>query len=80
MWVVYSLDPEVDLKQNDIRRRLILHARDQHKFNTVHKEQEQKIESEFEKQVFNILIKIFSFKLMLLITLFILHLCFFKLI
>jgi very-short-patch-repair endonuclease len=57
MWVIYSLDPDTDLKPTDIRRRLILHARDQHKYNTAHKEQEQKIESEFEKQVFNILIR-----------------------
>ena len=57
MWVIYSLDPDTDLKPSDIRRRLILHAGDQHKFNIALKEQEQKIESEFEKQVFNILIR-----------------------
>jgi very-short-patch-repair endonuclease len=57
MWVVYSLDPDVDLKPNDIRRRLILHARDQHAHNNAIKVQEQKIESVFEKQVFDRLIR-----------------------
>jgi len=57
MWVVYSLDPNTDLKPGDIRRRLILHARDQHLHNQVLKEQEQKIESEFERQVLQRLVK-----------------------
>src|SRR5260221_3373442 len=57
MWVVHSLDPEVDLKQDDIRRRLILHARDQHTYNHARREQEQKIESEFERQVFERLVQ-----------------------
>jgi very-short-patch-repair endonuclease len=53
MWVIYSLDPDADLKPNDIRRRLILHARDQHAHNNAIRVQEQKIESVFEKQVFD---------------------------
>lgn len=53
MWVVYSLDPELDLKPEDIRRRLILHARDQSARNQEMNKQEQKVESEFEKQVFS---------------------------
>jgi very-short-patch-repair endonuclease len=57
IWVVYSLDPSTDLKPGDIRRRLILHARDQHQRNQVLKEQEQKIESEFERQVLQRLVK-----------------------
>src|SRR5256885_10355266 len=57
IWVVYSLDPNIDLKPGDIRRRLILHARDQHLHNQVLKEQEQKIESEFERQVLQRLVK-----------------------
>lgn len=52
MWVVYSLDPDNDLKKDDIRRRLIVHARDQHTNNSERKLQEQKIESEFERLVF----------------------------
>jgi len=57
LWVVYSLDPDTDLKPGDIRRKLILHARDQHQRNQVLKEQEQKIESEFERQVLQRLVK-----------------------
>ncbi len=57
MWVVHSLDPDIDLKQDDIRRRLIIHARDQHIFNHARREQEQKIESEFERQVFDRLVQ-----------------------
>ena len=45
------------MKPGDIRRRLILHARDQHLHNQVLKEQEQKIESEFERQVLQRLVK-----------------------
>ena len=57
MWVVHSLDTDIDLKPNDIRRRLILHARDQYANNNARKIQEQKIESVFEKQVFERLIR-----------------------
>jgi len=57
MWVVHSLDPDNDLKPDDIRRRLILHARDQHTRNSAIKAQEQKIESVFEKQVFDRLVR-----------------------
>jgi superfamily I DNA and/or RNA helicase/very-short-patch-repair endonuclease len=57
IWVVHSLDPEIDLKQGDLRRRLILHARDQHARNTEIKAQEQYIESVFEKQVFDRLVR-----------------------
>jgi very-short-patch-repair endonuclease/DNA polymerase III delta prime subunit len=57
MWVIYSLDPEIDLKKDDIRRRLILHARDQQASNAERKKQEEKIESEFERQVFQRLVQ-----------------------
>ncbi len=57
IWVVHSLDPEVDLKQGDLRRRLILHARDQHAQNIAIKAQEQHIELVFEKQVFDRLVR-----------------------
>jgi very-short-patch-repair endonuclease len=57
MWVVHSLDPEIDLKPTDIRRRLILHARDQHAHKNAKRAQEQKIESVFEQQVFDRLIR-----------------------
>ncbi len=57
LWVVHSLEPELDLKAGDIRRRLILHARDQHLQHTVLVAQEQRTESEFEKQVLQRLIQ-----------------------
>jgi superfamily I DNA and/or RNA helicase/very-short-patch-repair endonuclease len=57
MWVVYSLDPDNDLKTGDIRRRLILYARNQHLSNDVMGEQAQKVESEFERQVFERLVQ-----------------------
>lgn len=57
MWIIHSLDPEIDLKPGDLRRRLILHARDQHTRNAEIKAQEQHIESVFEKQVFDRLVR-----------------------
>lgn len=57
MWVVHSLDPDTDLKPGDIRRRLIMHARDQHQQQRLVKEQEKKVESEFERQVFERLVR-----------------------
>jgi len=57
MWVVHSLDPDTDLKPGDIRRRLILHARNQHQQNRLLNEQEKKVESEFERQVFERLVR-----------------------
>lgn len=56
MWVVYSLDPTIDLKSGDLRRRLILHARDQQANNDARQQEVQKIESEFEQQVFDRLV------------------------
>ncbi len=57
LWVVHSLDPEIDLKPGDIRRKLILHARDQHLQQTALAAQEQRTESEFEKQVLQRLVR-----------------------
>ena len=51
MWVVYSLDPSVDLKAGDLRRELIEHAIDP---DAVEKKIEDAVrlsESEFEKRV-----------------------------
>lgn len=56
MWVVYSLDPTIDLKPGDLRRRLILHARDHQASNDARQLEVQKIESEFEQQVFDRLV------------------------
>jgi len=50
MWVVHSLNPEVDLKPGDYRRRLIEHAIDPTAWETEGKPPE-KIESIFEKRV-----------------------------
>src|SRR5258708_21885243 len=57
LWVVHSLDPEIDLKPGDIRRKLILNARDQHLQHTALATQEQRTESEFEKQVLQRLVR-----------------------
>ncbi|MBO0792757.1 MAG: AAA family ATPase, partial [Ktedonobacteraceae bacterium] len=51
LWVVHSLDPRVDLKDGDIRKRLILHAQNPTYALSKLAEQEQRAESEFEKQV-----------------------------
>lgn len=56
MWVIHSLDPNNDLKSGDLRRRLILHARDQQANNAARQQQEAKTESEFERQVFQHLV------------------------
>lgn len=51
LWVVHSLDPDNDLKEGDIRKRLIKHATNPKAATTFADEQEQRAESEFEKQV-----------------------------
>ena len=51
MWVVHSLDPQTDLKEGDLRKRLILHAEDPYQFDRQLEELQQRTESEFEKQV-----------------------------
>jgi very-short-patch-repair endonuclease len=51
MWVVYSLNHEVDLKPGDLRRRLIEHAMDPAALGRALDEAESKTESEFERQV-----------------------------
>ncbi len=57
MWVVHSLDPNTNLKDGDIRKRLILHAENPTAFAVELAEQEHKVESEFEKQVLRILMQ-----------------------
>lgn len=51
MWVVYSLDPGVDLKSGDLRRRLIEHALDPTARSTNLEQAERRVDSEFERQV-----------------------------
>ena len=51
LWVVHSLDPEAHLKEGDLRRRLIQHARDPHALMRTMEEQSKRAESEFERRV-----------------------------
>jgi very-short-patch-repair endonuclease/energy-coupling factor transporter ATP-binding protein EcfA2 len=51
MWVVYSLDPFVDLKPEDLRRRLIEHAIDPDARTRVSRPEDERVESELEQQV-----------------------------
>jgi very-short-patch-repair endonuclease len=51
MWVVYSLDPRIDLKAGDLRRRLIEHAEDPMALMRLLERGESQAESEFERLV-----------------------------
>lgn len=51
LWVVHSVDPERDLQAEDIRRHLLLHARDPKATEALLGQLEPRTESEFEKQV-----------------------------
>jgi len=51
MWVVHSLNPEVDLQVGDLRRRLIEHARDPSALMRRIEQQEVRTESPFEAEV-----------------------------
>jgi very-short-patch-repair endonuclease len=51
MWVVYSLDPHVDLKADDLRRRIIEFGTNPRGYSKLIAEAAEKTESEFEKQV-----------------------------
>ncbi|TGE31415.1 AAA domain-containing protein [Desulfosporosinus sp. Sb-LF] len=51
LWVVHSVDPDIDLKAGDIRRDLIKHAQDPYAVTNALEQQETKTESEFERQV-----------------------------
>lgn len=51
LWVVYSMDPEIHLKSDDLRRRLIRHAQDPLALVRAIEEQGQRTESIFEKLV-----------------------------
>jgi len=56
LWVVHSLDPYNDLKPEDIRRELILHALDPSSTIKLFEQEEPRTESQFEKDVLRILI------------------------
>ena len=51
MWVVHSLNSEVDLQPGDLRRRLIEHARDPLALARRIEKEQARAESDFEKQV-----------------------------
>jgi hypothetical protein len=51
MWVVYSMDPDKDLKPGDIRGELIKHAKDPQAIFRLLDTAEKDTESEFEKLV-----------------------------
>jgi len=56
MWVIHSLDPNVDLKPGDLRRRLIEHVRDPEGRLRELQKKEARAESDFEKEVIRWLI------------------------
>ena len=51
MWLVYSLDPARDLKDDDLRRQLIEYMLDPHSLDAEIDEAQEKAESDFELQV-----------------------------
>lgn len=56
MWVVHSLDEENDLKQGDLRKRLIGHAKDPRALSRNINARSQITESEFERLVLHALV------------------------
>lgn len=57
LWVVYSLNPSIDLKPGDIRRRLLEFALDPHSLSRELEAAETRAESEFERQVLGWLVR-----------------------
>lgn len=57
LWVVHSLNPEIELKQDDLRLRLIKHAENPRSFEKQLEESLAKAESPFEKLVMADLIR-----------------------
>jgi very-short-patch-repair endonuclease len=51
MWVVHSISPRTDLKQGDLRRRLIEHCTDPTTLMRLLEEKGKRVESEFERLV-----------------------------
>ncbi len=58
MWVVYSLDPRLDLKPGDLRRELIEHAEDPSVKLRALQQAERRAESELERQVLRHLVQL----------------------
>ena len=57
MWVIHSLDPARDLKDGDLRRRLIEYADDPNSFIRILERDEKRTESVFEKEVLRRLVQ-----------------------
>lgn len=57
LWVVHSVDPDIDLKPDDLRRRLILHARNPYAVTSEIAAQADNTESEFERLVLSGLVR-----------------------
>jgi len=57
MWVVYSLNPDTDLKPGDLRRMLIEHAKDPNAIDSQVAVAQLRAQSPFEKQVIEHLIR-----------------------
>lgn len=55
LWVVYSLNPETDLKENDLRLQLIQHAKDPSSYSREREKVLLRTESDFEKKVASII-------------------------
>jgi very-short-patch-repair endonuclease len=51
MWIVHSLNPNNDLKADDLRRQLIEHAQDPSRLMRALEEKEQRTQSSFEREV-----------------------------
>jgi very-short-patch-repair endonuclease len=51
LWVVHSLNPDTDLKEGDLRKRLLKHAADPLATERQLQEQSNRVESEFERLV-----------------------------
>jgi very-short-patch-repair endonuclease/DNA polymerase III delta prime subunit len=56
MWVIHSLQADIDLKAGDLRRRFLEHVYDPTALQRIHENAESQVESEFERQVLQRLI------------------------
>lgn len=58
LWVVHSLNPDIDLKEDDLRLRLIRHAENPYALDNLISNAQEKSESEFESQVIKRLMQV----------------------
>ncbi|HWI50617.1 MAG TPA: AAA domain-containing protein, partial [Symbiobacteriaceae bacterium] len=56
MWIVHSLNPDVDLKAEDLRLRLIQHAENPYALVNLMQQEQVRTESEFERLVLQMLV------------------------